>query len=789
MRGRCTVLRSRRPLNRRVILSIAILAVWAGVALSLLVTAVPAAAQAAPAGGSAQAVVKEYAGAAACGSCHAGQYEAWSRSHHRQAMQVADAKSVLGDFRNAKFASAGTTSVFSMRDGKYYVRTDGPDGKLADFEIKYTYGVAPLQQYLIELPGGRLQALGIAWDSRSKAQGGGRWFHLYPGQSLRAGDPLHWTGINQNWNFMCAECHSTRLLKNFDAASGRFGTTWAEINVACEACHGPGANHVAKARRGTYSAADNGFAFALTERKGVTWLPVAATGNAQRSTPRTSSREIDMCARCHARAARISDDYVHGKPPQDTHRLALLNEGLYWNDGQIRDEVYEWGSFVQNRMFAAGVTCSDCHEPHSQALRRPGNDVCTQCHQPNKFDAASHTHHAPGTSGAACISCHMPTKTYMQIDVRHDHSLRIPRPDLSVKLGTPNACNACHAKKTPQWAADAIHGWTGRAPTGYQTFAEALQAATAEASGARGALMTVIDNPAQPALVRASAIERLGRMPSPSSLPSLTRAINDPDALVRLAAVEVIGSGDIATRIRYLPRMLSDPVRSVRIEAARALAVPGTQIPAADRDAFVKAIGEYIAVQTYNADRPEGRMNLGNLHAARGDTERAAAEFRKALEIDPTSVEARVNLADLYRAQRDEAKAEAVLRQGIAISPRSAALHYALGLTFVRAKRTADSLRELSEAARLAPDNARFAYVYAVALHDAGRSKEALQLLRGALKEHPNDRDVLFGLAHYSAAAGQREAALGYAKILTELDPENPDYARLAASFSRPVTQ
>ncbi len=701
-------------------------------------------------------------------------------------MQVADSKSVLGDFRNAKFAYAGTTSVFSMRDGKYYVRTDGPDGKLADFEIKYTFGVAPLQQYLIELPGGRLQALGIAWDSRPKAQGGQRWFHLYPGQNLRAGDPLHWTGVNQNWNFMCAECHSTRLAKNFDTKSGQFGTTWAEIDVACEACHGPGADHVAKARGSAYSAADNGFALALNERKGVTWVPVAATGNAQRSTPRTSSREIDMCARCHARAARISDDYVHGKPPQDTHRLATLNEGLYWNDGQIRDEVYEWGSFVQSRMSAAGVTCSDCHEPHSQALRRPGNDVCAQCHQPNKYDAASHTHHRPGTPGAACISCHMPTKTYMQIDVRHDHSLRIPRPDLSVKLGTPNACNACHAKKTPQWAADVIRGWTGRAPTGYQTFAEALQAGTIEAAGARGALMTIIDNPAQPALVRASAIERLGRMPAASSLPSLTRAINDPDPQVRLAAVEAIGAVDVATRVRYLPRMLSDPVRGVRIEAARALAgQPEAQIPAANRDAFAKALGEYIAVQTYNADRPEGRMNLGNLYATRGDAERAAAEFRKALEIDPTSVETYVNLADLYRARRDEAKAEAVLREGIAKSPRSAALHYALGLTFVRAKRSADSLRELGEAAKLAPDNARFAYVYAVALNDAGHAKEALLVLKGAIKAHPNDRDLLFGLAHYSAAAGDRDAAVGYANTLTELDPENSTYAQLAATLAR----
>ena len=779
--------------NRHAFLPAASLAACVGISLALLVVPFRSSAQTAPAtappvAGPAQAVAKDHVGATVCRECHAREYDAWSHSRHRQAMQVADATTVLGDFRNAKFTYAGTTSVFSQRDGRFYARTDGPDGTLADFEIKYTFGVAPLQQYLIALPGGRLQALGIAWDTRPKAQGGQRWFHLYPGQNLRAGDPLHWTGVNQNWNFMCAECHSTRLRKNFDAASGRFGTTWAEINVACEACHGPGADHVARARGRVYSPADRGLALALAERKGVAWTPVATTGNAQRSTPRTSSRESDMCARCHSRAARLSDNYVHGKPPQDTHRLSLLEEGLYWNDGQIRDEVYEWGSFAQSKMFAAGVTCSDCHDPHTQALRRPGNEVCAQCHQPAKFDAPAHTHHVLGTPGAACVACHMPTTTYMQIDARHDHSLRLPRPDLSARLGMPNACNQCHTKKTPQWAAEAIHAWTGRTPVGFQTFADALRAGTVGAPGARGALMTIVDDAAQPAIARASAIERLGRMLSPSSLPSLTRALNDPDPLVRLAAVDAIGNADPATRLRYLPRMLNDPAGSVRIEAARALAgPPESRLPAGDRAAFAKALDEYIAAQTYLADRPEGRMSLGNLYATRGDAAAAIAEFRKALEIDPTSVEARVNLADLYRARGTESEAEAVLRQGIATAPRAAALHHALGLTLVREKRPADGLRELGEAARLAPENARYAYVYAVALNDAGRSKDALQVLATALKTQPNDRDVLFGLAHYSAAAGQRDAAMDYARKLTELDPENQDFARLAASLSRPA--
>ena len=263
-------------------------------------------------------VAAKYVTSAQCAGCHAKEHAAWKGSDHDLAMQTADAQSVLGDFAGAKFNYAGTTSTFIRRDGKFFVNTDGPDGKLADFEIKYTFGVRPLQQYLIELPGGRMQALGIAWDSRSKAKGGQRWFHLYPGQSIKAGDPLHWTGVQQNWNFQCAECHSTDFRKSFDAAAGAFKSTWAEMNVACEACHGPGSNHVAWARKeGAWQSLERskGLAIALDERRGVSWMPVAETGNAKRSAPRQESREIDTCARCHARASRISDDYVHGKPP------------------------------------------------------------------------------------------------------------------------------------------------------------------------------------------------------------------------------------------------------------------------------------------------------------------------------------------------------------------------------------------------------------------------------------------------------------------------------------------
>ena len=726
----------------------------------------------------------QYIGVTECTGCHAKEHDAWKGSDHDLAMQIADAKSVLGDFANAKFKYAGITSTFSQRDGKFFVNTDGPDGKLADYEIKYAFGVHPLQQYLIEFPGGRMQALSIAWDSRPKAQGGQRWVHLSPDRNIKAGDWLHWTAGGQNWNFTCAECHSTNLRKNFDAKADAYKTTWSELNVACEACHGPGSNHANWARKqGDWEAlaATKGLALALDERKGVTWTPLAETGNARRSVPRSSSREIDTCTRCHGRAARISDDYVHGKPPLDTHRLALLDDNLYWNDGQMRDEVYNWGSFAQSRMHAQGVTCSDCHDPHSLKQKAPGNAVCAQCHQPAKFDGAAHTHHAAGTPGAACAACHMPTTTYMQADPRHDHSIRIPRPDLSAKFGIPNACNNCHAKQTPEWAAAAIIEWNGKLPVGYQQFAAALQAGSVGGPGARGALLTLIDDKAQPAIVRATAIARLGRLMTPTTLPAVTRGLNDPDAVVRLAAVEALSATDVPTRQRFLTRMLGDPVRAVRIEAARALAGPAEAgLSADDRPRFDRALAEYIAAQTYNADRPDGRGRLAELYAVRGNAEGAIAEYRKAIEMDPTYVQAYANLADLYRVRGVDGEAEAVLRAGIAKVPDAAALHHALGLTLVRQKRTVDALKALADAAGLDPGNARFSYAFAVALYDAGKPKQALQVLDAALIRRPYDRDVLSALAHYRARAGDREAAQRYVNQLRGLDPESAEYAQMA---------
>ena len=732
-----------------------------------------------------------YVGAQACARCHPQEHAAWVSSDHARAMQIANETTVLGDFADRRFAYGAVTSTFSRREGRYMVRTDGPDGKLADFEIKYTFGVRPLQQYLIELPGGRLQALSLAWDARPREVGGQRWFHLYPNEKIDFRDELHWTRRQQNWNYMCADCHSTNVRKNYDPAANRYATTWSEINVACEACHGPGSRHVAWAgatRPGqTYDANDRkGLTMVLHERRGVQWTIDPASGNAKRSAARATALELGVCAQCHSRRSQISSDYVAGRPFLEHYLPALLMPPLYWSDGQQRDEVYTWGSFLESRMHAAGVTCSDCHEPHSQKLRARGNQVCAQCHAAAKYDVATHHFHRAGGPGAECAGCHMPATRYMLVDPRHDHSLRVPRPDQSVALGVPNACARCHADRKPDWAVARMQTWYGRNTAGYQRFADAFHAAETDAGAAAQQLAAISRDPLQPAIVRASALAQIGRElgRSPSGVDAVKQALGDADPLVRRAAVTALESLPPDQRSALATPLLSDPARLVRIEAARVLApVRPETLDQASRAAYERAAAEFVAVQRTNDDRPESRTNLGTYFAARGRVAAAETEMRAALALDPTFVPAYVNLADIYRAEQREPDVRRVLAEGLTAVPDDASLHYALGLALVRAQRTAEGLTHIERAATRAPDNARFVYTYAVSLYSTGKAREAIAVLEKALQRRPNDRDVLVALVTFNRDQGTIEQALRYAERMAAQYPDDPEAQRLVAQL------
>jgi predicted CXXCH cytochrome family protein len=593
---------------------------------------------------------------------------------------------------------------------------------------------------------------------------------------------------------MCAECHSTGVRKNYDAANDRYATTFSEISVGCEACHGAGSRHVGWAqerqRWSPFGESDDpsmGLVARFTERRDATWARDTATGNASRSSaPRTLRAEVETCGLCHARRGEFSEDWIPGRWLSDTHIVSPLARGIYHADGQMLDEVYNYGSFKQSKMFAAGVTCSDCHEPHGAKLRAPGDGTCLQCHSSDKYAAVAHHRHAEANPPLTCASCHMPARTYMVVDPRHDHSLRIPRPDLSAKLGTPNACNDCHTDKPADWAASAIERWHGPNRKGFQNYAEAFHVAWSDQSDAEKLLAVVAADKTVPAIARASALTELAPRVSSANVSLARSALSDPDPMVRIGALDMLESAPAAQIWPVVSPLLSDPIRGVRIRAASVLAVvPSMNQPPADRERFEYVAAEFIAAQRFNADRPESRSALGSFYAKRGLYADAEAEYQAALRLSPQYAPAAGDLADLYRELGREADGESVLRAALAASPQDAGLHHALGLTLVRLKRTDEALGELHRAAELDPRQARYAYVYAVGLHSAARVGAAIAVLKESLARHPDDRDTLMALVSFSRDGGAPNSALEYAERLARIAPQDRGLAGLIEELRR----
>jgi tetratricopeptide (TPR) repeat protein len=727
------------------------------------------------------AAVATYVGEARCAQCHAEQAQAWQTSHHALAMQTASDTSVLGNFKDAHFTKDGVTSSFFKKDSKFYVHTEGPNGKPQDYVLPYTFGVSPLQQYLAAFPNGRLQSFVVAWDSRSKQQDGQRWFHLYPSQKITPADPLHWTGRNQTWNYMCADCHSTNLRKNYDLAKDSYETTWSDIDVSCESCHGPGSNHVAWAearKKGSYQSSNgaDGLVADLKPAKGSWAISEPDAGTMHWKGEARSRNEINTCAPCHSRRHPITADYQPGQPFLDAYMPSLLEEGVYYPDGQILEEDYEWGSFVQSKMYHEGVTCSDCHDPHTAKLPSTSlNAVCGKCHSAAKFDTPQHHHHQAGSAGALCVNCHMPTKTYMVVDVRRDHSFRVPRPDFSVAYGTPNACNQCHKDKSNGWAVDTVVKWYGPNRRQEAHFVEAINAGRRGLPNAGTALTALIQDSAKPAIARATALSLLPEYLSPAAMPAVQTALADNDALVRSQAVRALEPLPPQDRVHLAAPLLTDPSLSVRIETARLLAGTAPDlISDAQKTALDRDIAELIAGEMASAERPESHMNLALLYAQMGRNADAENELKTALRLDPKFVPAMVNLADLYREQQRDNEGQQWLEKAMAAEPNAAEPVYALGLLKIREKQYSDAVPLLAKAASLQPSNARYSYVYAVALQSSGQVNQAIGILQRAHEGRPADRQILNALIAFERDNGNIPAATVYAQELVRLIPDDP---------------
>jgi predicted CXXCH cytochrome family protein len=431
-------------------------------------------------------------------------------------------------------------------------------------------------------------------------------------------------------------------------------------------------------------------------------------------------------------------------------------------------------------MSAKGVSCGDCHDPHSAKLRASGRQVCLQCHMATKYDSPRHHFHPTDSQGADCVACHAPTTTYMVVDPRHDHGFRIPRPDLTVKLGVPNACTRCHSDKPAAWAVEQVQQWYGKPLPGHQRFAEALHAGHTEAAGAHELLRALLKDPDQPNIARASGAALLGERLDPAGFDALRPLLTDSDPLLRSAAARGLEALPPELKVRHLLPLLDDPVRLVRIEAARTLAaVPRESLAESQRQAIQRGVAEAIASEQTNADRPESYLNIGLIHVDQGQFDQAETAYRAALDLQPDFSQAAVNLADLYRLQGRDEEGEKTLRQALALDPQDAAAHHALGLLLIRQQRLPEALTALAEAARLGGDNPRYGYVYAVALNGASQGPKAIQELETVLAKHPNDRDSLMALTAFQRDAGNLDAARNFARRLSALEPDNPEVRAL----------
>lgn len=709
-------------------------------------------------------------GSDACATCHEAESEIWRGSHHAWAWRIPEPENVLGDFADKTLTHNGVTSRFTTVDGRFVVRTDGLDGSLTEYEVKYTAGVEPLQQYLVETGPGRLQALDSVWDTKRN-----QWFHLYPEQELKAGNGLHWTGPYKNWNARCAECHATGYRKNYDPRSKTYASNQAEIGVGCEACHGPGEAHAA------WAGNTESFEFAR-------WRGIDGNGLSFAFDAADPEAEIQQCAGCHARREPLgAASPAVGAAFADSYRLALLRDGLYHPDGQILDEVYVYGSFLQSKMYARGVRCSDCHEPHSGDLKAVGNAVCTQCHnpsgsqefptlEPGAFDNPQHHFHQTGTPAAQCVNCHMPKRLYMVVDGRRDHSFRVPRPDLSEEISTPNACTDCHSGREAAWAAKQIKLRYPNGRSGQPHYGQVIARARGDMdSSVQDQLIALALDTSQPGIVRATALHLMASTATAAAANRTAVLLEDPDPLLRGAAIRIQSAASPPVRAERIGPGLSDRMRSVRIEAARnILDIPVAHYPPAIAGSVRVAMREYQSSLMAKADFPEVQMAIGGTALTLRNLRAAEQGFGEAAGMDPQRADAWMMVARLQvqRGALDEARA--TLEQAIAANPLGGRLHQTLGNLLVMAGKNTEAVVPFERAASLMPDDAMVAADLGLILSNVGEHGRAVDILKQAIGSTAETADTLYALIVSLAALGDLTAAEPVVRKLEADYPANP---------------
>ena len=719
----------------------------------------------------------EFVGGDKCISCHQREYKSWKGSDHDNAMSIATDSTVRGDFNNVEVEFRGKKHKFYKRDGKFFVYTEGIGGKMGEFQITYTFGVRPLQQYLVPFEKGRYQCLPIAWDSEKN-----RWFDmagmLYSPEELKPNSWFYWTNQAQNWNGVCAECHSTNLNKNYNIEKDSFHTTWSDINVNCESCHGPGSKHLEWANLPEGSRTLDPYMGLILKTSGT-----------------TSKQFIEACAPCHSRRTSFDVNDHTNSEYYDNYRPQLIAPPLYFKDGQIHDEVYVFGSFTQSKMYMHDVKCSDCHDSHSITFKFEGNALCTQCHRADEYDTYQHHFHKYANEngqpvvdkfertiavgeGALCKSCHMPGKFYMGIDFRRDHSLRIPRPDLSIKYNVPNACNDCHADKSFQWSEDYIRKYYGERKK--FTFASVLADGYEQKKGADTSLIRLIKSDLYPEIIRATALQYLTAYQSDEVDNTVRLMLNDPEAIIRETAINSFYSNDQKDFIKTIKPLLNDPIKMVRMSAANRLSVfPKDSFTEAEYLTLSSALNEYLKALEYTADFPTGKYNLGNFYSNKGDFAKAEKFYKDAIKEDSLLFPAKSNLALLYYGGGKLKQAEDLFLNLIKNHKDYTDGEYYLGLLYAEQKKYREAADILEKGTKRANVNPRIYYNLGLVYQYLNDEKKAESALLKAYSITPNEFDVIYALTDFYIRSGENSKALAYANELKRKFPSNPDVDKL----------
>ena len=736
----------------------------------------------------------EYAGSLACRSCHSNEFEKWKASHHALAETRFDPLIHGPAFEPGQKVQHGKReSTVGKLDGDYAIITEGADGKITPFTPLRVIGKSPLWQAVVGGERGRYQVTALSYDPHKH-----EWFDVYGDEDRRPHEWGFWANRGMTWNSMCGSCHTTDYRKNYDPDSDSYNTKFSELGVGCEGCHGPYRRHAHE------MAAQGRTTPQGVSSVAVSWPPKSFLEKRPEGQPAISGQErnrldviLDTCGSCHARRVDLTGKFRPGEKFLDHYRPVIPDETeVYYEDGQVHEEDYEYTSFISSRMHAMGVRCIHCHDPHTSKLRAQGNDLCLGCHQ-GKIDPVTHSHHDISKPGGQCANCHMPLTTYMQRHPRRDHGFTIPDPTLTRDYDIPNACNRCHEDKPVKWAIEWTGKWYGKRMNRHtQRRARALAEARRANEGADKDLLALL-NTENSKFWRSAALGLSG--PWLQRNPGLQRALfdslADKDPLVRTTAARMtetlLANQGLPQPIRQgiearLTGLLKDPVRSVRIDAAWALRRSLSRYSDAGRE-----LNDYLR---FNSDQPTGALQIGVFHLDRreeetGNLDKAIGWMEKAVTWDPNSPFLHQSLAIAYSNKGEQKEAIESLKRAHKLEPDEAMYAYNLALGLSEMERFEEAVRYLELTVQLDEDFTRAWYNLALARSRIGKNQEAIDTLRRAEELEPGNVDYIYTRATILRDMKRYQDALDAVREAEKLAPGAPLLLQFRSSLHKELGQ